>query len=175
MLKKGKDMIGRPKKDEEISAITRRVPSRFVPIIDAFIEMVKANDGLVSFQPGNAPVIETPQEVAPEKPVERFGISVNDFLAKIGKPGISTPAANQARAEDGTIEPTVTIRDLPDEIQRFLKDPSYYDELVRSDRNIVDSAWFRTLYNQLGSATSEKAQNIIFQKMYDRIKEIEDE
>lgn len=166
-------MMGRPKKYEETVPMMRRVPPRFVPIIDAFIEMVKANDGMVRFEPG---VVETiPQEAKIEKPVERFGISVNDFLAKIGKPGISTPAADQPRAEDGSIEPTVTIHDLPDEIQRFLKDPSYYDELVRSDRNIVDSAWFRTLYNQLGGATSEKAQNIIFQKMYDRIKEIEDE
>lgn len=168
-------MMGRPKKDEDIAAITRRVPARFVPIIDAFIEMVKANDGMVSFQPGNASLVETPKEVAPEKPVERFGISVNDFLAKIGKPGISTPAADQPRAEDGSIEPTVTISDLPIEIQRFLKDPPYYDELVASDRRIVDSSWFRTLYNQLGSAASEKAQNIIFQKMFDKIKELEDE
>lgn len=165
-------MAGRPRCTEDVIQINRRVPTRFVPIVDAFIEMLKENDGMVSFQPCRT----IPQETKiDDKPIERFGISVNDFLAKIGKPGISTPAADQPRAEDGSIEPTVTIRDLPDEIQRFLKDPSYYDELVRSDRNIVDSAWFRTLYNQLGSATSEKAQNIIFQKMYDRIKEIEDE
>ena len=168
-------MIGRPKKDEEISAITRRVPSRFVPIIDAFIEMVKANDGMVSFQPGNIPTIETPQEVAPEKPVERFGISVNDFLAKIGKPGISTPAANQARAEDGTIEPTVTVNDLPEEIRDFLESPNYYDEMTRRYRRMVDTTWFRNLYNQLTGSNSEKEQAIIIQKIYNKIQEEENE
>ena len=166
-------MMGRPKKYEETVPMMRRVPPRFVPIIDAFIEMVKANDGMVKFEPGVAETI--PQEAKIEKPVERFGISVNDFLAKIGKPGISTPAANQARAEDGSIEPTVTINDLPEEIQRFLKDPTYYDELVRSDRRIVDSPWFRNLYNKFVMANSEKEQNIILQNMFDKIKEIEDE
>lgn len=168
-------MSGRPKKEENISAITRRVPSDFVPIIDAFIEMLKENNGMVTFQPGNTSLVETPKEITPEKPVERFGISVNDFLAKIGKPGISTPAANQARSEDGSVKPTVTINDLPDEIQRFLKDPTYYDELVRSDRRIVDSPWFRNLYNKFIMANSEKEQNIILQNMFNKIKEIEDE
>lgn len=165
-------MAGRPRSTEDIIQINRRVPTRFVPIVDAFIEMLKENDGMVSFQPCGT----IPQETKfDDKPVERFGISVNDFLAKIGKPGISTPAADQPRAEDGSVEPTVTIYDLPDEIQRFMKDPAYYDELVRSDRRIVDSVWFRTLYNQFVVANSEKAQNIIIQKIYDRIKEIEDE
>lgn len=167
-------MAGRPKSMEDIIQINRRVPSRFVPIIDAFIEMMKANDGMVSFQPcGTEP--ETPKEVAPEKPVERFGISVNDFLARIGKPGISTPAANQARAEDGTAQPTVTVNDLPEEIRDFLENPSYYDEMTRRYRRMVDTPWFRNLYNQLNGATSEKAQAIIIQKIYNKIQEEEDE
>lgn len=67
--------------------ISRRITPNLVPILDAFIKMLEENGGMVSFQPGNP--YQPPKEVACEKPVERMGISVNDFLAKIGKPAIA--------------------------------------------------------------------------------------
>lgn len=63
--------------------ISRRITPSLVPILDAFIKMLEENNGMVVFQPGV--VDQVPQEVKIEKPIQRFGISPNDFLKSIGK------------------------------------------------------------------------------------------
>ena len=63
--------------------ISRRITPSLVPILDAFIKMLEENNGMVTFQPGTADPI--PQEVKIEKPIQRFGISPNEFLKSIGK------------------------------------------------------------------------------------------
>lgn len=63
--------------------ISRRITPSLVPILDAFIKMLEENNGMVTFQPGAADPI--PQEVKIEKPIQRFGISPNEFLKSIGK------------------------------------------------------------------------------------------
>lgn len=63
--------------------ISRRITPTLVPILDAFIKMLEEHNGMVTFQPGVADPI--PQEVKIEKPIQRFGISPNEFLKSIGK------------------------------------------------------------------------------------------
>ena len=63
--------------------ISRRITPTLVPILDAFIKMLEEYNGMVSFQPGAPDPI--PQEVKIEKPIQRFGISPNEFLKSIGK------------------------------------------------------------------------------------------
>ena len=63
--------------------ISRRITPTLVPILDAFIKMLEEHNGMVTFQPGVADPV--PQEVKIEKPIQRFGISPNEFLKSIGK------------------------------------------------------------------------------------------
>lgn len=63
--------------------ISRRITPSLVPILDSFIKMLEENNGMVTFQRGT--IDSVPQEVKYEKPIERFGISPNEFLKSIGK------------------------------------------------------------------------------------------
>ena len=76
--KKGKDMA-RPEKKDKTVEFHKRVKPEFVPILDAFLTMLKENDGMVTFSPCRP---ETPPI---QPPKQRFGISPNDFLKSIGK------------------------------------------------------------------------------------------
>lgn len=62
--------------------ISRRITPSLVPILDAFIKMLEENNGMVTFQPGV--VDPVPQEVKIEKPIQRVGISPNEFLKSLG-------------------------------------------------------------------------------------------
>lgn len=177
--------MGRARKDNV--PFTRRTRPEFIPIVDAFLKQLELNDGMVTFQ-GCAPMPEQTPEPKPEPiepPANREGVTPAAFLRKIGKGYLVTEAIEDAEPKDDNFkvhspiappkqdeEPTVTIADLPDEIREFLTDNGTYDFLTLNSRKIVDTVWFRNLYEQLGKATTEKAQNIIIQKIYDKIQEI---
>lgn len=163
--------MARPKKTEEMVRYHRRIRADFVPILNAFVDMLKENDGQVSFFPGVCkPIIEPP--------VDRSNTTPADYVKSFGKSpmiieepfkGCITIEDPGAKTEDE--EPTVTIDDLPDEIREFLTDGGYYEYLTLQSRKIVDSTWFRLLYAQLMGTADEKQKNIIIQKIYDNIKE----
>lgn len=71
--------MARPEKKDKTVEFHKRVKPEFVPILDAFLTMLKENDGMVTFSPclPETPVVEPPKQ--------RFGISPNDFLKSIGK------------------------------------------------------------------------------------------
>lgn len=69
--------MGRIKRDNV--PFTRRTRPEFIEIVDAFLKMLEANDGMVMFQP----YVPEPEKIEPPK--ERFGISPNDFLKSLGK------------------------------------------------------------------------------------------
>lgn len=75
--KKEREMA-RPKNKDKTVEFHKRVKPEFVPILDAFLIMLKENNGMVAFQP----YVPEPEKVEPPK--ERFGISPNGFLKSIG-------------------------------------------------------------------------------------------
>lgn len=177
--------MGRIKKDNV--PFTRRTKPEFIPIIDAFIKQLELNDGMVSFQgykPEPEP-IPVPEPKPIEPPVSREGLTPASFLRKIGKGYLITEAVEEAEPENKNNnyiqleenskqdeEPIVTIDDLPDEIRSFLSDSGTYDFLTLKSRNIVDSSWFRLLYQQLLGTANEKQKNFIIQQIYNKIQEI---